>query len=191
MAVRYSADAKEVKAQIERLNLVQKRIAGGMLAPTMKRMVAVVHQQATRNLGSAASAHRSSMSSSYGTALTPVNEALTNSMLQGTTVTGNGGMPVGKVSAISQRRVYLNSIEGGRPAGKYPSYAKLAAWAENTLGLDGESAKAAGKQLAKAIGRSGIRANPTMAKSYEEVRAQVDAMASQATDQVIKDMAGR
>jgi len=191
MAIRYSADAKDIKDQIARLNLVERHIAGGMLSPTMKSMVSLVQKQVVRNLGNAASEHLTAMSGSYSTALTPVNRAITDSMMQGTTVTGNGGMPVGKVSAVSRRRVYLNLIEGGRPAGKFPSYAKLASWAENTLGLDDVSAKAAGRSLAKAIGRKGIRANPTMAKSYEEVRSQVDALASKATDQVIREMAGR
>lgn len=120
--------------------------------------------------------------------LAPANPERVQNILQ-SKVTNQGTNVRGEMKSKGHKTFYLTMIENGRAAGKFPPVAKMAAWAQETLGVDDQEARREGRRLSRAIGLIGIRGNPVLEKSLNRATREILQAFDQANERIVERLA--
>ena len=204
MAIEWQiTDNGNIKDQIGRFDDVIKKLSGGYAAKYLEQSARIVRENVTKNLTTAASEHRSAISgqsTNSATPYSPVSAVIAPKMMMYEMIDSRKKGPIAKVHAGKYWMWYLRDIEYGRKAigarkrsrgTRYVRAKEIAKW-ESILGLkSGDDALEHSFHLNKVLLTSGVRADPVMRRSFNEVRRKVLDILDRIPQDVVGILAGK
>lgn len=100
------------------------------------------------------------------------------------------GSIVGKVGSTLRGEVYPSVMEFGRKPGRMPPPSALERWVQLKLGVEPARVRGVAFQVARAIGRRGIKGKFFMKKGFEQSQAKVLQYFNSALTAITEELAG-
>ena len=119
-----------------------------------------------------------------------VSGRLRNSMASNV-VGGTGSQILGKVGSTLRGESYPATMEFGRKPGRMPPPKALERWVHLVLGVSTEDAPGVAFQVARKIGRRGIKGKRFLRRAYIRSKRRVIGYFSRALELIARDTAGK